>query len=101
MLNPLYTLGFLNIQIKIIFKRNPLFLTFLSNIRKPLFYYKLPVQFEPLYCQYYSENLYVYAKNIPLWIYKFFYIFHYKRLEMISLNCYDYICILIFWLFFF
>ncbi|KYN99058.1 putative membrane protein [Plasmodium gaboni] len=101
MLNPLYTLGFLNIQIKIIFKRNPLFLTFLSNIRKPLFYYKLPIQFEPLYCQYYSENLYVYAKNIPLWIYKFFYIFHYKRLEMISLNCYDYIFILIFWLCFF
>ncbi|GAB66694.1 hypothetical protein PCYB_094780 [Plasmodium cynomolgi strain B] len=101
MLNPLYTLGFLNIKMKIIFKKNPLLLTLYSNMRKPLFYYKLPVQFEPLYCQYYSENFFVYVTQLPIWLYKFFYLFNPRRVEMIPLNCYDYVCILSFWLFFF
>ncbi|CRH00294.1 conserved Plasmodium protein, unknown function [Plasmodium relictum] len=101
MLNPLYTLGFLNIKIKIIFKKNPFFLTFFSNIRKPLFYYKLPLQFEPLYCQYYSENFYVYLTHLPLWLYKFFYIFNPKRIEKIQLNYFDLIFIFLFWLFLF
>ncbi|EUD67269.1 hypothetical protein C922_02419 [Plasmodium inui San Antonio 1] len=101
MLNPLYTLGFLNIKMKIIFKKNPLLLTLYSNMRKPLFYYKLPVQFEPLYCQYYSENFFVYVTQLPIWIYKFFYLFNPRRIEIIPLNCYDYVFILSFWLFFF
>ncbi|GAW81185.1 hypothetical protein, conserved [Plasmodium gonderi] len=101
MLNPLYTLGFLNIKMRILFKKNPLFLTLYSNMRKPLFYYKLPIQFEPLYCQYYSENFFVYVTNLPIWVYKFFYIFNPKRVEMIPLNYYDYVFILSFWLFFF
>ncbi|CAI7720707.1 conserved Plasmodium protein, unknown function [Plasmodium vivax] len=101
MLNPLYTLGFLHIKMKIIFKKNPLFLTLYSNMRKPLFYYKLPVQFEPLYCQYYSENFFVYVTQLPIWLYKFFYLFNPRRVEMIPLNCYDYVFILSFWLFFF
>ncbi|CAA9988444.1 conserved Plasmodium protein, unknown function [Plasmodium knowlesi strain H] len=101
MLNPLYTLGFLNIKMKIIFKKNPLLLTLYSNMRKPLFYYKLPVQFEPLYCQYYSENFFVYVTQLPIWLYKFFYLFNPRRVEMIALNYYDYVFILSFWLFFF
>ncbi|CRG96473.1 conserved Plasmodium protein, unknown function [Plasmodium gallinaceum] len=101
MLNPLYTLGFLNIKIKIIFKKNPFFLTFFSNMRKPMFYYKLPLQFEPLYCHYYSENFYVYLTHLPLWLYKFFYIFNHRRIEKIQLNCFDFIFILLFWLFLF
>ncbi|ANQ08316.1 Uncharacterized protein PCOAH_00027570 [Plasmodium coatneyi] len=101
MLNPLYTLGFLNIKMKIIFKKNPLLLTLYSNMRKPLFYYKLPVQFEPLYCQYYSENFFVYVTQLPIWLYKFFYLFNPRRVEMIPLNYYDYVFIFSFWLFFF
>ncbi|KJP90311.1 hypothetical protein AK88_00159 [Plasmodium fragile] len=101
MLNPLYTLGFLNIKMKIIFKKNPLLLTLYSNMRKPIFYYKLPVQFEPLYCQYYSENFFVYVTQLPIWLYKFFYLFNPRRVEIIPLNCYDYVFIFSFWLFFF
>ncbi|ETB57487.1 hypothetical protein YYC_04376 [Plasmodium yoelii 17X] len=101
MINPLSTLGFLNLKIKIVFKKNPLLLTLYSNIRKPLFYYKLPKQFEPLYCQYYTENFFVYIKNLPTWIYKFFYIFNPYCIEPIQLNYYDYIFVLFFWLFFF
>ncbi|SCN12938.1 conserved Plasmodium membrane protein, unknown function [Plasmodium malariae] len=101
MLNPLYTLGFLSVQVKIIFKRNPLLLTFFSNIRKPLFYYKMPIQFEPLYCQYYTENFFVYVTQLPIWLYKFFYIFNSKRIEIVPLNYYDYVFIFFFWLFFF
>ncbi|VTZ67949.1 conserved Plasmodium protein, unknown function [Plasmodium chabaudi chabaudi] len=101
MINPMSTLGFLNIKIKIVFKKNPLLLTLYSNIRKPLFYYKLPQQFEPLYCQYYTENFFVYINNLPLWIYKFFYIFNPNCVYKIQLNYYDYIFVLLFWLFFF